>query len=94
MVASNQGHRGGRGYTRDVDSGDPEAKASGNGCADHDREKSSLEHSGIRKMQVFPQHPSLGIPRPLLSLARPLSLTCTPTPVLALPCPVLLRLPG
>ena len=29
-MASNQGHRGGRGYNGDVDSGDPEAKASGN----------------------------------------------------------------
>lgn len=30
VVASHQGHRGGRDYDRDVDSGQPEAKASAN----------------------------------------------------------------
>ena len=60
------------------------------GCADRDPEKSSPEHSGIRKMQVFPQHHFLDSPHPFLSLARPVSLT----PSAPEPCPALLRLPG
>ena len=68
VVASHQGHRGGRDYDRDLDSGDPEAKASANAPTRRvgvltvtlkNQARSVLENARVSPAALFGQPPPI-----------------------------------